>query len=72
MKVWYQGTKPRTAGLRLLPGWNELPVATAILVIERGIALQEQPGATEESSEADEELKPSRNRKKARGRRRVE
>ena len=73
MRVWYPGSTPRTTGLRLVPGWNDLPISNALLLIERGIVTQEGPGTAEEATEApkeDEEPKAG-TRKKWRTARRI-
>lgn len=79
MNVWYPQAKPRTTGLRLKPGWNEVPIATAAVLIERGIVVQEPPGsasekATEDESESSKEDEPTAGRRKRgrRGRRMIE
>lgn len=61
MKVWYPRSIPRATGLRLEPGWNELPVATAMVLIERGIVTQTEPGAeVEQPKEGSRRYRPWR------------
>lgn len=80
MRVWYPHGTPRTTGLRLQPGWNEVPVATATVLIERGIVTQKKPRgsaseeatAEDESKESSKEDESTAGRKRSRGRRIIE
>lgn len=42
--VFYPADTPRTDGLRLEPGWNEVPIANGNELVKRGICLDNEPG----------------------------
>lgn len=47
VRVFYPGNTPKLAGLRLEPGWNEVPTANGSELVARGICLDREPGGKE-------------------------